>query len=384
MFEFEFENQEFYDENEGLDISRYDFNSFKIERSIRDLLSWEERKKIKIPSFQRNFVWTYNQCCKFIESILLNLPIPNLFVFREKSLESEQFLLLDGLQRFTCIKQFKSGTFEQDGKTRPFVINIRDSKWNKVNYKNLSEEDSALFNDYSIILNVLEPVDNSEDIKKLFMTELFERINTGSLKLNDQEIRNAVYAGKVIDQINVLVKECWPSTMTLSSDTSRFTNEEFVLRVLTYYNIYKRTKINADTICDYDGTNLKKMKITASKRNMLSQYALFSNKGLTSFDKDYQLLKRTLESLQSYPSDLLYGGSPDGKLTNKTHEVLAEAVIISMMDGKDLVIDVDAFNLFKIDYWSKTELNDNLFYTHTTEPGNVVKRIDLVKSHLVH
>ena len=265
-----------YEENDGLDISRYDFNSFKIERSIRDLLSWEERQKIKIPSFQRNFVWTFNQSCKFIESILLNLPIPNLFVFREKMKDNDHFLLLDGLQRFTCIKQFKEGTFVHDGKARPFVINIRDSKWNKVSYSSLSEDDKELFNDYSIILNVLEPVDNSEDVKKLFMTELFERINTGSVKLNDQEIRNAVYAGPVLDAINELAKTAWPSSIVLSSDTTRFINEEFILRVLAYYNIYKRTQKGLDTICNYNGQEYRQIKITPSKRNMLSQYVLFS------------------------------------------------------------------------------------------------------------
>lgn len=371
------------EENDSLDISRYDFNSFKIERSIRDLLSWEERLKIRIPSFQRNFVWTYNQCCKFIESILLNLPIPNLFVFREKTKDGDVFLLLDGLQRFTCIKQFKNGSFEHDGKTRPFVINIRDSKWNKASYKSLSDDDKELFNDYSLILNVLEPVDNTEDVKKLFMTELFERINTGSLKLNDQEIRNAVYAGKVIDSINLLAKESWPRNIQLASDSTRFVNEEFLLRVLTYYNIYRRTKRNIDTICDYEGNEFKQLKITTSKRNMLSQYALLSNKGLTSFDNDVLSLQRVLGILQEFPTDLFYGGSMEGKLTSRIHEVLTEAIIISLMDDNRISVDVSSFNLFKIDYWSKTDVNENLFYTHTTVPDNVVERIELVKKHLI-
>ena len=66
------------DENsEGIEIKRYAFNSFKIERSVRDILNWVEKGKIIIPEFQRDFVWSYNQSCKFIESILLGLPIPD-------------------------------------------------------------------------------------------------------------------------------------------------------------------------------------------------------------------------------------------------------------------------------------------------------------------
>ena len=85
---------EMIDENfdEEIKISRYSFNSFKIERSIRDLLSLEERNKIVIPEFQRNFVWDYKQCCKFIESLLLGLPVPDFFCLEiEKTIMSDLY-----------------------------------------------------------------------------------------------------------------------------------------------------------------------------------------------------------------------------------------------------------------------------------------------------
>ena len=54
---------------ESISIQRYAFNAFRIERSIRDILSWVDKGKIIIPEFQRDFVWNFNQSSRFIESI---------------------------------------------------------------------------------------------------------------------------------------------------------------------------------------------------------------------------------------------------------------------------------------------------------------------------
>ncbi len=72
---------------ESISIQRYAFNAFRIERSIRDILSWVDKGKIIIPEFQRDFVWNFNQSSRFIESILLGLP--NTLTFVVKSLMSE-------------------------------------------------------------------------------------------------------------------------------------------------------------------------------------------------------------------------------------------------------------------------------------------------------
>ena len=54
------------EEIDDYEIKRFSFNSYKIERSIRDILDWLDRKKIEVPNFQRHSVWTYNQGARFI------------------------------------------------------------------------------------------------------------------------------------------------------------------------------------------------------------------------------------------------------------------------------------------------------------------------------
>ena len=167
---------------ESISIQRYAFNAFRIERSIRDILSWVDKGKIIIPEFQRDFVWNFNQSSRFIESILLGLPIPDFFMFRliDNKEKSERYILIDGLQRYTTIRQFVNGRYEQGKNNRPFKINNKSSQWYGIPYEKLDDNDKDYFQDYSLKINVFDSVENSDRMQKLYMTAIFERINTGS------------------------------------------------------------------------------------------------------------------------------------------------------------------------------------------------------------
>lgn len=122
------------EDEDRIEIKRYAFNSFRIEKSIRDIISWVKRDRIIIPEFQRDKVWTYNQAQRLIESILLGLPIPDFFMFRfiDEKDGLEKYMLIDGLQRYTTIKQYIDGIFDSGNKKNmEFVIKNKNSKWNK-------------------------------------------------------------------------------------------------------------------------------------------------------------------------------------------------------------------------------------------------------------
>lgn len=179
---------EIQEEEESISLERYAFNSFRIERSIRDILNWVEKGKIIIPEFQRDFVWNYNQSSRFVESVLLGLPIPDFFMFRliDNKGQFEKYILIDGLQRYTTIKQFVEGKFVQGETNRTFKINNKSSQWFNKTYAKLDTNDQDYFQDYSLKINVFDSVEDSERMQKLYMTTIFERINTGSTKLSAQ------------------------------------------------------------------------------------------------------------------------------------------------------------------------------------------------------
>lgn len=367
---------ELNNENENIvKISRYAFNSFSIERSIRDLVDWESRGKVDIPNFQRKFVWDYNKCCKFIESILMNLPVPTMFMFRERTSDSEKYILVDGLQRFTCIKQFMDGVYDDGEKKREFKINIKNSVWKDFKYCTLNEDDKSSFNDYSLKIHVFDSgADYDEATKKLYMSEIFERINSGSEKLTDQEIRNAIYvssATKALNESGKNPKLCKLLSLTNKYSWNRGYAEEFILRVLTYNRIYKNSFTeNKDFL--YEG-----VKITSSKKNMLSQYLYLASKNKINIVEDLKSFNNAIDIVEGFSTGAFKGVNKEQmKLYEAVNETIAEALLICVMNGKDIKVSSDCFDKAKIDFWHKTDNDINPFYTSTTSKENVVKRVE--------
>lgn len=372
------DEKEYEDESdEPLKITRYSFNSFRIERSIRDILSWENRGKIVIPDFQRNFVWDYAQCCKLIESILLSLPIPDLFMFRERTNDNEKYMLIDGLQRITCIKQFVSGVYCKDGKTKEFILRLKGSEWDGIKYSDLSEEDKEIFDDYSLKFNVFDSVENKEYIRKLYMQEIFERINTGSEKLTDQEIRNAIYSGNAIDEIKKISNKLEFKNLvknTKKYSLNRCYDQELILRFLTYFSITKQLLKQSNLISE-----LSDCTITSSKKKMLSDYLYCCNKGYIDFDSQIIELCNAIDYLNDFDENIFMGVSEKG-INSRVNEVFAEAMVIYIMNGNKILVDKKQFDYNKIEFWNNTKLENNPFYSSTTNIKNILYRQEILNS----
>lgn len=70
------------EENEQNELKRYQINSYSVDRAVETLIKWKRNNKLVVPDFQRDYVWSFSNCARLIDSILLNLPIPNIFVFK--------------------------------------------------------------------------------------------------------------------------------------------------------------------------------------------------------------------------------------------------------------------------------------------------------------
>ncbi len=142
------------------------------------------------PNYQRNYVATDLIASKLIESILLDVPIPVVYLAEE---QDGSYSVIDGQQRLTSFLSFLEGKFPDN---RPFKLS---------GLKVLPELNRKLFTDLDLELqkkirsttihSIIIKKESNSDIK----FEIFERLNTGSTKLNEDEIRNTVYRGKYID-----------------------------------------------------------------------------------------------------------------------------------------------------------------------------------------
>lgn len=159
--------------------------------SIREFLTMKNDGELILqPIYQRNFVATDLIASKLIESLLLDVPIPVVYLAEE---QDGSFSVIDGQQRLTSFLSFLEGKFPD---SRPFKLS---------GLKVLSELNRKLFVDLdselqkkirsSTIHSIIIKKESNPDIK----FEIFERLNTGSTKLNEDEIRNTVYRGNYIE-----------------------------------------------------------------------------------------------------------------------------------------------------------------------------------------
>lgn len=180
------------------------------------------------PDFQRYYVWDDIKASRLIESALLEIPLPTIYLSEEND---NKTYVIDGQQRLTSFDSFISGTFP-DGS----VFKLRGLKafteLNKKMFSELSTEIQDKILQFTVrTITFLRQSGN--DLK----FEIFERLNTGSVALNDQELRNCVYRGKY----NQLLKEMsefsdFKYLTGLTKPDRRMADIELVLRFCAFYH----------------------------------------------------------------------------------------------------------------------------------------------------
>ena len=164
--------------------------------SIREFLTMKNDGELALqPLYQRNFVATDLIASKLIESILLDVPIPVVYLAEE---QDGSYSVIDGQQRLTSFLSFLEGKFPD---TRPFKLSGL-KVLPELNRKLFTELDNELQKKIrsTTIHSIIIKKESNPDIK----FEIFERLNTGSTKLNEDEIRNTVYRGSYIELLSEL------------------------------------------------------------------------------------------------------------------------------------------------------------------------------------
>src|ERR1039458_5225187 len=131
---------------------RYEITSYGADYDVAGFVSRLQRGDIIIPSFQRDYVWRLPEASRFVESILLGLPVPG--VFLAKDVDSSKLLVIDGQQRLKTLQFFLECSFnpkDGDKSHKVFKLSKVESKqFDGLTYKDLSDSDRRNFNDYVI------------------------------------------------------------------------------------------------------------------------------------------------------------------------------------------------------------------------------------------
>jgi hypothetical protein len=225
--------------------SIYEINTYPADFTLEVLHKKWQDKEIEIPDFQRQFVWKQVQSSKLIESFLIGLPVPSIFLYTER--KTQKFLVIDGQQRLRSVFYFFEGFFGEETKGRRTVFQLKGlsdkSKYLGKDFNNLSEVDQRRLKNCVLRSFIVQQVDPDDDTS---IYHIFERLNTGGTLLANQEIRNCVYRGTLNVLLNDLNKfPAWRKIVGKPVPDSRQKDIELILRffaLLDHANYQKPMK----------------------------------------------------------------------------------------------------------------------------------------------
>lgn len=186
----------------------------------------ESESSGSIEGFQRRFVWTKPQCDKFIESLLLGLPVPGIFLVKQAD---GRLLVLDGQQRLRTLQAFYKGILNG----REYTLAKVQKQYEDLNYQTLDVEDRRRLDDSIIHATIVRQDEPSDDQSSIYL--IFERLNTGGTSLHPQEIRVALYHGPFVKLLRELNNhDSWRKLYGQKSN--RLKDQELILRFFAMYH----------------------------------------------------------------------------------------------------------------------------------------------------
>lgn len=254
--EIEFENEELEEIEESPVADLQKIVSYNVANTIEVLKLKIENDEINLkPEFQRDFVWDITRASLFIDSLIIGLPIPSIFLGKNK--EDENFMVIDGQQRLKSAYYYMNGDFISNGETSIFSLKgLINRDWNGQTYAELDDKFKKRIRNAVINTTIIEDINSRPQV----VHDLFHRLNTGGMPLTDQEIRNCVYSGEFNKQIIELNKNAnWRILLGNTLPDKRLRDAELILRYIALFHnvlVYKPSmKIFLSTFQDENKNN---------------------------------------------------------------------------------------------------------------------------------
>lgn len=207
--------------------SRYSITSYGADYDVEGIVAKIEKGKIFIPPFQRKYVWSIQRASRLIESLILGLPVPGIFLSTEKS--TNKLLIVDGQQRIQTLHKYYHGEFDEG---KPFRLKGVTAELEGKAYNDLSDFDRTRLDESILHATIIKQDEPDDGDSSVYM--IFERLNTGGVPLRPQEVRACVYYGLFNELLISLTDNIhWRSLF--SSKNTRMKEEELILRFFAFF-----------------------------------------------------------------------------------------------------------------------------------------------------
>ena len=180
---------------------RYRITSYGIDFDVEGLVRRLNENIVFVPHFQRDFVWSRKRASQFVESLLLGLPVPGIFLTEEP--ETGKMMVIDGQQRLKTLQYFYSGKIKTGNAatsaTEPFALSGVDRAFLQKRYADLTEPERYRLDNARIHATVIRQNFPEDGNSSIF--HIFHRLNSGGQSLTPQEIRRAICGGSLMDSL---------------------------------------------------------------------------------------------------------------------------------------------------------------------------------------
>jgi hypothetical protein len=237
----EIENDEFATEEETDETPfvEFDISVSPADPTLELLANKVQQNDIIVPFYQRKYVWKIDQASKLIESFLMGLPVPQVFLYVN---DDDQLEIIDGQQRIMSVKYFFEGYFGEadiNGKRQVFRLKSLSerSEYNGKTFEELSTRDQRRLRNTALRAIHIKQLKPSLRNDSVF--HIFERLNTGGTQLKPQEIRNAVYRGEIVDVLKGLNDNAkWRQILGIKTSDKNQKDVEIILRIFSLFEIH--------------------------------------------------------------------------------------------------------------------------------------------------
>ena len=207
--------------------TKFSITSYGADYTVDTLIKRLKSEAFYVPTFQRKFVWSQRHASRFLESLLMGLPVPGIFLYKEPI--TNRHLVVDGQQRLRTLQYFYSGFFSEN-KFR--LTGVRD-EWDGRSYEELSSADKLKLDDATVHATIFQQDEPKDSRKSLHF--VFERINSGGIRLSPQEIRNCISDGPMLNIIREMNDDQNWRHVFGKQRNGRLKDQELILRFLAMH-----------------------------------------------------------------------------------------------------------------------------------------------------
>ena len=217
------------EEQEDVTPFRYSLTNYGADYTVDSIQDRFNKKKLAIPDFQRKYVWDIKKASRFIESLILGLPVPGVFLSQKSA---GPLMIIDGQQRLMSIKMFYDEKFGESGKEEVFRLKGVQNELEGKTYESLNEDDKSTLDNAVIHATIIKDTSVDQDTDtSIYM--VFERLNTGGMILQPQEIRSCVFPGEFNKLLGNLTNNVYWQKI-YKKRSSRKKDEELFLRFFAF------------------------------------------------------------------------------------------------------------------------------------------------------